>query len=262
MVGNAEKQLFQLLLVQNHLAFQLLLGLCGFISGLHRQHHVRNLLMERRFVQTAEIILLVKLYTMFLAVVGGDGLYHGIVAYLGFVQPSTVDHGFLMLIQEYFHRVEGAIGELVGVKNDVGNRGSQIFGANPSEITLYVVCSCFVLRERIGLVINQHCLGSSLRNQLCQFLIRGRGVDQEVGIPQKFSVRDVHGHLGIAGVGAAHCFQLALHKEHFKAFDLVNIDFIVRHLIVGPEHGFQFHHPSFTLAFSAGPPSLTRTHSL
>ena len=72
----------------------------------------------------------------------------------------------------------------------------------------------------------------------------------------------IDGHFRVAGTGAANRFQLALDKEQFIAFLFVDIDLIITDLRIFAQHDFQFCHPSFTFAFNAGPPSLTRTHSL
>ena len=66
----------------------------------------------------------------------------------------------------------------------------------------------------------------------------------------------------VAGVRTAYGLQLALDEEQLTAFLLVDIDLIVRNCGIVFKKLYDLSHPSFTFTFNAGPPSLTRTHSL
>ena len=261
-IRNGIKQLRKLMLVQDHLAADFLLRLHGLVAGFHRFHHACNFLIQRSLIQCAEIVLLIQLNALLISVVGRDRFHHGIIPNLAFADTTAVDDSLVMLVEEYFHGVQGTVREFIGTEHGICNLCGQILRAEIRKIAFHSVFACFIGGEGIGLIIDQQCLSRCLGNQLRQlFLCCGR-IDQKIRIAQKFFVGNINRYLGVAGIGAAHRFQLTLHKEHLIAFDFVDIDFIVRYPGIGPEHGFQLHHPSFTLAFSAGPPSLTRTHSL
>ena len=261
-VGNGGNQSFNLLLVENHLAVQGLLGLDGFVACLYGGHPVGNLLIQNLLVKVAEIVLLIQLHTLLPAVVGGDGLHHGIVPGLALLKAPAVGHGLVVPVHKYLHGVEGAVGNPVGIEHRIGHHRRQSVRAELGEIALHIVFPRFLRRERIGLVANQQRLLHSFVNLLLHLCLSGRGVDRELCIAQILPMGGVYRHIGVAGIGAADGFQLALDKEHFIALFPVNIDFIIGYPGVLPEQKAEFFHPSFTLTFRAGPPSLTRTHSL
>ena len=72
----------------------------------------------------------------------------------------------------------------------------------------------------------------------------------------------IHRYHLVADIGAADGFQLALDIETLIAFLGGKADLIIADPGISLQRIHDLFHPSFTFTFSAGPPSLTRTHSL
>ena len=111
-------------------------------------------------------------------------------------------------------------------------------------------------------IVDEHCLLNRFPDELVKLRLGGGGVDMEGGMTPVFAVVDVDGDLLVGVVGVAHRLQRTLDEEELIALGALHIDLVAAQLSVSVQvrnHGI---HPSFALAFTLGPPSLTRTHSL
>ena len=260
--ADAAKQLTQLLLVQHHRAINGKVRLHSSSSCLNFLQLFSNLLDNSVVIKGAEIILLIQLHTLGLAVVGGNGLHHGIVTYLGFVDSPAVADGIGAAVHEDFYGVQICVFQRIGGKDSFRDLCGQLGEGIGREIAFHCKLTGFVFRQLIHLIVEQQRLFHSLFNQLVQLGFCGGRIYVELGVTLKIIVIHIHSDDLVAGVGAADSFQPALHIEAFIAFFGGKADPVVADTGIVFQMGNDSFHPNFTFTFSAGPPSLTRTHSL
>ena len=116
----------------------------------------------------------------------------------------------------------------------------------------------FVLPFIIGFVV----IYLPMIYQSIQISFRGGGVDEEGGMALIIAVVNVDGDLLVTVVGVAHGLQCTLDEEKLVALPAIHVDLIAGDPFMGLQMVDNGIHPSFVLAFTQGPPSLTRTHSL
>ena len=197
-----------------------------------------------------------------MAVVSGNGFHHSAVAHLRLFNAPAVYHRVGVAVDKHFHRVQIRVFHGVGGEDAIRDLTGQFCLGVSGEIALNLKFAGFLLREGVHLVVQKICLLYGFLDQLRQLFFRGGGIDIELGIALETVVIHIHGDHLVAGVGAADGLQLALHIKALIAFLGGEIDLIIADLGVCLQRCNHSFHPNFTFTFSAGPPSLTRTHSL
>ena len=259
---NAPKELGQFFLMENHRAGRLFLGHRCMVTGSHLLHLLGDLGHQFFLPEGAEVILLVELHTLGFPVIGGDGLHHGTVADLGFLKSPAVAQGFGMAAQEDFQRVDGGVFHRIGPEHQLCDLRSQFCRLIIGEIALHFVASGLGVGKFKGAVFDEQGLGHRFIQKIPKLGLGGGGIDKELGLALEFPMGHIDRHLFVAGVGTTNGFQGALHEKQLVAFLLADADPVVADAGIGIQQFFDLIHPNFTFTFSAGPPSLTRTHSL
>ena len=167
-----------------------------------------------------------------------------------------------MAVHKDFHRVEIRMFHGVGRKYRIRDLVCQFRQGVGGEITLHFIFAGLVFRQAIHLVIQKQRLFHSLFDQIIQFVFCGGSVDVELGVTFKAVVIGIYRDDLITGVGTADSFQLALYIEALIALFPGEADLVIADTGIGLQGIYDGFHPNFTFTFSAGPPSLTRTHSL
>ena len=171
-----------------------------------------------------------------------------------------------MFVDKNLHGIERCVFHSIGIENSLSDFSGQITDVEAIKIAFDNEIAGFVFGKGEGLVVDEQRLCHCLVDQLVQILFRGIGVNEELAIAPESVMICIDGDIDVAHIGAAHGFQLAFDEEKLIAVLLMDIHLVVTYTGIGME---QFHysidnrsHPSFTFTFNAGPPSLTRTHSL
>jgi len=246
--------------IEYHGAFQLL-GLDGLAAGLDFDQLAADLLGNSLCVEIVEVVLLVELHALLRAVEGGYGLDHGVVAHLGLLKALAVGNELGVLVDEDLDGVQGRALNAAG-KDRVGHLGGQLHGGVFGEIALDDVIAFFSTGQLVVGIADDQRLGDSLGDELVKLLGGSGGIDEELGAALEAVVVDVDGDFLVAGVGGADGLQLAIYIEELAAFLFYGFDLIIGDLRIFAQAFNDSNHPSFTFTFNAGPPSLTRAHSL
>ena len=178
------------------------------------------------------------------------------------MQAQTVKDSFCVLVNKNFDRIQGSTSNGISRKDSIRDHRSQIGSFILREVTADDVLSCFSLRQGIGLIVNQISFFNSFGNQCGNLILCGRGINKKLRISLKIVVVNIDGDFLLTVVSSADGFQFSVNVEQFAGFLPVNIDFIIADIGIFLQQLYDSIHPNFTFTFSAGPPSLTRTHSL
>ena len=178
------------------------------------------------------------------------------------MDAPAVAYGVGAPVHENFHGVQVCVFYRVGGEYRIGNLTCQLGQGVVGEIALHCIVSRFVFGEGIHPVVEKACFLHSLLDQVAEFFLGGGRIYEELRVALKAIMIHIYGDDLIADVGAADGFQLALHIEALIALFGGEIDLIIADQRVCVQSMDHLFHPSFTFTFSAGPPSLTRTHSL
>ena len=261
-IGKIPEQLHQLLGIEDDFGSAGDGQPLGIVAGFGLGELVGDLPAQGLQVQGVEIDLLVKLHALAALGGGGDGLDHGGPALLLLVQTTAVDHRLRDPVDEDLHRVQAGDSQGVGAEDGVGDLGSQIVGVVIGEIRLDGVFSGLGGGERVVGIRDQRGLFDGLADQPVQLRLRGGGVDEEGGMALACAVGHIDGDLPVAVVGVADRLQGTLDEEQLVALLAGPVDLVFKVRVIGLQVFDNGIHPSFALAFTQGPPSLTRTHSL
>ena len=260
--SNRTEQFGNFQFLQNHLARAHVFRGHSLAAGFDFLKLAGDLTGNGIQIQGAEIVLMVQFHALLFICIGGDGLQHGIKTHLGFLHAPAVAHGLGMAVDEHLYAVEGCVFQGIGRKHRLAYLHSKIHPVCICKIAGNLVGAFLIGRQFVGSVADEQRLFHRLFDQILQLILGGRGIDKELSIAYKFPMAHVDGNFLVAGVGAAYSFQLALDKEQLCALLAVEIDLIIADAAVGAQHFYDISHPNFTFTFRAGPPSLTRTHSL